>query len=503
MATPVLAAGEPRVLTGQLQLDREVRWVHVTELADIARLLRAGDLVLTTGIALPDEPASLAGFARSLGEVQAAGLVVELGRRWREGLPGELVSACGRAGLPLVELRREVSFAAVAQEVGERVVDAQVTALRESEQVHDTFTDLAITEAGPAEILRAVRDLAAATAVVEDGDHRVVDYVLGPQGDDGFLDDWSVRSRRVEVRGRTSWDASAGWLVTHLGAPARRWGRLVLDCPRPPEPRVVAVIERGAGAVALHLLHTRDRETLVRRRHGELIDRLVADPDHPETRRAADRLAWPQAGRHLVAVSARPTGSRTAEDLVTAAVSTAASHELAAVADVVQRSPRILLSLPATLDPVEAVDRWALATSRRVPAAFGVGRTVTTAGDVGSALRESGQVLRAVPGDTEGVHRLDDVGLRGLLTLLGDDERISLFAERQLRDLETEGLLEVVAAHVAHPGNKTAAAAALFLSRPAYYARLSRAEQVLGRRLDDPDTLTALRFALLAREVQA
>ena len=50
----VIRRGSPRVVTGPDGLDAQVRWVHVLELADAAHLLRGGELVLTTGVALPD-----------------------------------------------------------------------------------------------------------------------------------------------------------------------------------------------------------------------------------------------------------------------------------------------------------------------------------------------------------------------------------------------------------------------------------------------------------------
>jgi len=52
----------PEVLAGASELDRPVRWVHTTELVDIGPLLRGGDLVLTTGIALPDSDEALERF---------------------------------------------------------------------------------------------------------------------------------------------------------------------------------------------------------------------------------------------------------------------------------------------------------------------------------------------------------------------------------------------------------------------------------------------------------
>ena len=60
LAIPEVRAGRPLVLAGQGRLDRRVRWVHVSELEDASGLLRGSELILTTGIALPDDPARFA-----------------------------------------------------------------------------------------------------------------------------------------------------------------------------------------------------------------------------------------------------------------------------------------------------------------------------------------------------------------------------------------------------------------------------------------------------------
>ncbi len=83
--------GNPRVVAGADRLDTKVRWVHVGEIADIAQLLRGGELVLTTGVALPDDPGKLADYIAELSAVGASGLIVELGRRFVRELPAAVV----------------------------------------------------------------------------------------------------------------------------------------------------------------------------------------------------------------------------------------------------------------------------------------------------------------------------------------------------------------------------------------------------------------------------
>lgn len=80
---PVLAEGLPRVLAGASRLDRAVRWVHVTELLNPADFLEGGELLLTTGMPYPEDASRLSGYVDQLADVGAAGLVVELGYRYR------------------------------------------------------------------------------------------------------------------------------------------------------------------------------------------------------------------------------------------------------------------------------------------------------------------------------------------------------------------------------------------------------------------------------------
>jgi purine catabolism regulator len=72
LALPALRQGRPHVVAGSAGLDRPVRWAHVAEVADIAHLLRGGELVLTTGVALPDDGPSLARYVADLAEVWPA-----------------------------------------------------------------------------------------------------------------------------------------------------------------------------------------------------------------------------------------------------------------------------------------------------------------------------------------------------------------------------------------------------------------------------------------------
>ena len=514
---PVVRQADAQVLAGEGQLDRGVRWLHASDLPDVAPLLRPGDLVLTTGGGFPDDDgtAAFASYAEALAGAGAVGVIVELGRRWSESVPATLVGAFAANDLPLIALRHEVRFAAVTQAVGELIVDRQISELRDAQRVHETFTELSFHQAGPGQILEAVQRLAGSTVVVESEHHQVIDFLPGAGDVSGFLDDWSVRAGRVQITGRTGWDPHNGWLVTRLGPKERGWGRLVIQSSEAPSQRLIAVAERAASALALHRLHHRDRDNLTRRTHHDLIVSLSTDPNSTEVIRRCDLAGFPIARRRFVGLVVRPriadgTGRRSAvDDVISTTVQACSEARVPALICEIDGDAHVLLSFSERASEKRAIQQIAQRVSRAYRVHMAAGRPSDSHAGIDRTLQEAAQILGALPPSSDGtqVHRLEDVHVRGLVTLLGRDDRLQMFVERELAPLlehdrgSTINLVEAIRALLWHPSSKTDAAASLHLSRAAFYARLEKAAQVLSANLDDPDIRLSLHLALLAREL--
>lgn len=519
LSLPAFRRAAPEVVAGASGLERAIRWVHATERVDVGSLLRPGDLVLTMGTGLPPDKdaAGLRAFVQELADVESVGLVVELGRRWEDGLPRPLVEACEDLAVPLVALRHETRFAAIAQAVGERVVDEQLAELRDAQRVHETFTELSFSHAGPHDILDAVQRLAGAPVVVENVQHRPLDYLAGAEDMAGFLDEWSARSQRVVVAGRTGWDARNGWLVTRLGSADNAWGRLVIGSPGAPSQRLIAVAERAAAALALHRLNDRDRDNLMRRTHYEILQGLQREPDSAEVVRRCDLSGFPTQRRQFLGIVVRPKvgGQLAAEapELAAAVVRGAHALRLPALVCEVERDVVALLSVTTSTNADAAADRLAKRLLQHHDVTVAAGQVVLDRSGIARTVTEAGQVADAVPHGrdhvTGDVHRLKDLHLRGLLALFGADERLRLFIDRELSALkahdQTRGartdLMAALRSLLHHPGSKTDAAASLHLSRAAFYSRIAMIEKALGVDLDDPDVRVSLHVALVADEL--
>jgi purine catabolism regulator len=525
LALPVLRHGRPHVVAGAAGLDVPVRWVHVAEVADIAHLLKGGELVLTTGIALPDDPGALTKYIAELASVGVSGLVVELVRHWSDKLPHALLDAADEHGIPLVTLSRETRFVTVTESVNGLIVDAQVAELRAAEQVHQTFTTLTVAGAEPDAILREVARMTEQPVVLETLSHEVLAYDAAGADPTELLSGWLARSRAIQLGERTGYHAGAGWLVTIVGARGHDWGRLVVVCAEPPPHRHVVVAERAASALAVHRLVARDSDSLERQAHRAVLAELLASPvPSAELLARSSALAVPLTGRRLVGFAIRPriAGSNlpahsTPPLLRELAEATALAARRARVSVLVSTiddtSVRALISLSPEANAESVLHRLAadIRDSRPgSPCVIAAGTLVDGPADARRTLVEAAQVAAAaLQDDVDRVlHRLDDVRLRGLLQLLAHDERLEAFSARELgpllhRDATTGSrLVQALRHYCEQGGNKSAAATAAHISRTAYYQQLARIEQILGIQLEDPESMLSLYVALLAHDVQ-
>jgi PucR family transcriptional regulator, purine catabolism regulatory protein len=515
------------VVAGADRLDAPVRWVHVLELADAAHLLQGGELVLTTGIALPHDAARLARYGGELAAAGVSALAVELGRRYTGELPQALVRAAEQGGMPLIAFEREVPFVEITEAVHARIIDAQLEELRTSERLHEVFTELSVAGASPDEIVRQAAMLAGRPVILADLSHRVLACEPGPisSGADParLLAGFAARSRAVSTRGRTAYDEASGWLVTPVGARGEDWGRVILVCDGPPRSTDTVLIERAATTLALGRLLTRQQESVERQAHRTLISGIIAQA-HADPAEAALRsraLGVPVDGRQLVAVVLRrhsdgPGISAHARMLDVADVTAAVCRgeqipALVGTLDDVQAGA--MLSLGPRVSADEVLTTLATRIRERLGTGhdglvIGVGATVGSIREVRRSFLEASQVAEvaadsAEPGLDSPFYRLPDLHLRGLLHLLRDDARLQTFVERELGPLlsheRSAELLAVLKAYLEAGGNKAEAAKNSHLARPTFYDRLHRIERVLGTDLTSAETRTSLHVALLAQ----
>lgn len=526
---PATRAGLPEVLAGAGRLDRNVRWVHVSDIPNVSEVLAGHELVLTTGQAMAASARSAVALVEQLAEASAAGLVVELGASYPRVQP-EAVARAEDLGLPLVCLHAQVRFVDVTEAAHRRLVAAQYEQVEFAKAMHEAFTRLSLAGAPPDEIVRGTGELAGRSVVLEDLGRRVVAYHAAGGNVAGLLDGWERRSRLARPFTRDDPAPGSGWVAADVGARGRTWARLVAvgspgDGDRDAHDRVLMVLERAAEALELHRMTARDE--LTERLRAQ--DGLLRAVQEGSLATEADAIAsltslGVRPGRCYVGVAVRRAGRPPSprRDERTA------RRELLRLSEQVSQTLRgadaegltgllsggqvgVVLCLPSARHEERALR--ALAAGLREAAGddlrLGVGEPVGGLLAARESLRSACVVVDvavAMPPAGQGFRRHRDVRIRGLIHALRDDPRLQGFAEVELSRVlahdarAQDGSLDLLRRYLAVDGNKAELARVSHRNRSSLYPRLKKLEALLGVPLDDHESRLSLGVALLAHD---
>lgn len=482
-----------RVLVGDARLDTEVSWVATSEHADPTRYLNGGEILLTTGMRFPAAE-DFSGYVERLAKVGVIAIGFGLGPV-HDVVPADLVAACERWDLVLLEIASPTPFIAITKAVADMVAERDLAAEARDNRIREVLTRAAHREGADGLIAALAEHVDGWAALLSPVG--VVRAVAPATAIDKLDDVADVLSRTREAGAFASASLIANGErieILPLGVKSRQLGTLVVGGMADERGRRNRVGSIAGEVLAFELELEAARKLAERRRLDSLVMILAGRLLPPE--QLAVLLGGPlTAGRIAVAVIHVP---KPEIDTVRVDVEAYRSNVLVAA----YKSRLAMFMSEHHLDP-EAIERTLVNASRHA-VGVAVARGIE---EVERALKQADRAATAAAATGLGVLEVGGrVGPTYAAMLVEADEgdiAASIFAPIEVADGARAGdLCRTLVAWLGLNGHVESVANLLGVHRHTLRARVRRIERLLGRSLTDPTARADLWFAALQRYPQ-
>ncbi|MDA8436669.1 MAG: helix-turn-helix domain-containing protein [Actinomycetales bacterium] len=249
-------------------LDREIRWVHVTELADASPYLVGDEFVLTAGV-WRGRRHSAEGFVRALHSRDVAGIGYGL-LVGDDGVPAAVRKACKEAGVPLLVVPLSTPFVAISQWFVDRLAADREQALRETLRLTADLLVAAEQPSADSALSSVARLLRRSTGhdvwIADDAGHLLARAGAAPDSPT------RQRAALAAAHGRTEID---GWVVQPVGSGRTPAAVIAVAVDDTDDLQVRSRIDAARPVVGLVLARERAVKESERRLAGEVVSLVL------------------------------------------------------------------------------------------------------------------------------------------------------------------------------------------------------------------------------------
>ncbi len=250
----------------------EIRGVNVMDDIDIVRWMQGGELLLSTGYSVRDDPSALCRLVQPLADRGLAALAIKLGL-YLDELPPDLQASADRAGLPIITLPPTMMFSDILSELLSSILNRQAVELERSAAIHSRLTAVAAAGGSLQELAVAVAELVQRPVAIRDGNGQTL----------AGIDDVPT-------------GAEASYVTRPIMIGNVEQGQIVMwtEGTEDAQPHQLRTMEQAATVAAMAMAQQRAVLFSERRHRTLLLMQLVSrrPPDRAEIARWAAAMGW-------------------------------------------------------------------------------------------------------------------------------------------------------------------------------------------------------------------
>lgn len=361
-----------RLVAGEQAKTNVIGWAHTSELPDPTRWLEGGELLMTLGLQLPDDPVEQRLYVERLAAVGLAGLAFDAGVI-HHAVPEAIVRAGDEFGLPIVAIPGPTPFLAISRAVITSITADQVAEVAQLSRNQERLAGAALVS-GSSGVLSSLQRTLSATAITLDASGELVE-AAGPKSKalaERVGKHLSEGGRRGASRQRSfSHVDDEGYLIVQKLGKVKGAGVLAVGRRRQLQPNERLLVAHAATLLALLLdrpAHLREAEMRLRR----MLFRSLLRPGGEADLGLLRYVGFTPEQRVAVVAFVDTGAPRAAEALVDSALSATGVPVL-----IMANSKGLAVLAPAqSIAEVAEVARAALERERAQPLSGGVGGSV-------------------------------------------------------------------------------------------------------------------------------
>ncbi|WP_026196935.1 PucR family transcriptional regulator [Sciscionella marina] len=481
-----------RLHSGTSGLDREISWVHTSDLPEPWRWLAGGELLLTNGMSFPDDSDGQCVLLQHLIETGASGLAIGE-QMYCPPLSDEFAEESERLGFSVLIVAYPFPFVAISQAVAAANLLEQSDRLIRTERIYHAMQRM-VVHRGDSSTLS--RDLSGQLGCEVQVCHRATAQPWYPR--DAPFDSALADALRQAAPGASDLRAGAFTIALRDGRQLR-----LVDIPTQPSAVLVLVsdarhmpdailMQHAATVLALELSQSLVNIEQNRRLGAELLAQLMQGQiDAPGGARQLDALGLDVSQARFIAIT-----SEDIEKLRELHISLWRND----VRHLVVHRQGLLYVLCTGGERTSSVIRADLGGE----ALMGISAVIATAERIPEAAREASWAARAAAGVTPRTFRYGEA--TPLLGVAGIDDANALVLRVLGRLIEHErqhqsGLMHTLAAFLDNQRSWRKTADALHVHRQTVLYRIRKVEEITGHNVNDTRDIAELWLALQARSL--
>ncbi|MEI2776283.1 MAG: PucR family transcriptional regulator ligand-binding domain-containing protein [Tetrasphaera sp.] len=488
-----------RLVGGRSGRRNVIGWAHTSELVDPTDWLEGGELLMTLGLQLSEDPVEQRAYVERLAGTGLAGLAFDAGMIHPQ-IPAAITAAGDEFGLPVIAIPAPTPFLAISRAVISAVTADQVALVAQISRDQERLASAALLH-GSGGVLATLQRALTATAVTIDSGGELVESA-GPGAAALARRVGDQLAQRAKRRQRSfSHGDDDGYFIVQALSKSTGAGYLAVGGRDRLSSNQRLLVSHAVTLLSILLdrpAHLHEAEMRLRRLLFRSLLRPGADVDQGLLRYVGFAEGQPVAVVAFVDAGP-PRGAEAAVDEAVNALGVPALVLANA------KGLAILTAARAAREVAEAA-QGALAPRRRTRPSAGIG----SAGDLSAVVdgyRQAFAAARYAAAEPGQILGFEELGIFDLLLGTQPRDTLAAIAGSVLRPLDAAAhghpgeLLRTVNEFVAQGGHWEATSASLGVHRHTLRNRIERISGLLGRDLTQASERAEVWLALRAREL--